>query len=545
MLDEGAVAQPVAAPVDVFSQYGGLEISTSSTALQALTDAVIYLVAYPFECSEQIASRLLAITALRDVLSAFEAEGLPAPEDLEKAVIRDLERLQGMQNDDGGFPYWRRGQESIPFNTIHVAHALQMAQKKGFEVPAEMWQPALEYVRQVESHYPDWYNQNTRWTLSAYALYVRDQMGDADPEKARRLYREAGLENLGLDAVGWLWSVLQDTPGSETELDEIRTYLNNRVVETAGAANFTDEYDDQAYLLLGSDRRSDAILLNALITDNPQSDLIVKLVNGLLAHSKQGRWGSTQENVFVLLAMDRYFNTYEAQTPDFVARIWLGETYVGVHTYAGYSSERHQTTIPMAYLLDQFPGGGLQDLTLSKDGTGRLYYRLGLRYAPSDLQLEPLEMGFVVQRRYEAVDNPDDVTQDENGVWHIKSGAHVRVRLTMVADNRRYHVALVDPLPAGLEIVNPSLAVSQSIPQDPNAVELRSGWWWWPWYEHQNLRDERAEAFTPLLWEGVYTYTYIARATTPGIYVTPPAKAEEMYSSEVFGRSGSDHVVVE
>ncbi len=42
---------------DVFPQYGGLEINTSSTALQALTDAVLYLVDYPFECSEQLASR--------------------------------------------------------------------------------------------------------------------------------------------------------------------------------------------------------------------------------------------------------------------------------------------------------------------------------------------------------------------------------------------------------------------------------------------------------------------------------------------------------
>ena len=41
------------------------------------------------------------------------------------------------------------------------------------------------------------------------------------------------------------------------------------------------------------------------------------------------------------------------------------------------------------------------------------------------------------------------------------------------------------------------------------------------------------------------SYTYIARATTPGTFVVPPAKAEEMYSPEVFGRSGSDWVVVE
>jgi hypothetical protein len=38
-------------------------------------------------------------------------------------------------------------------------------------------------------------------------------------------------------------------------------------------------------------------------------------------------------------------------------------------------------------------------------------------------------------------------------------------------------------------------------------------WWWtYPWYEHQNLRDERAEAFTSLLWNGVYDDVYYARA---------------------------------
>ncbi|MCA9706689.1 MAG: hypothetical protein KDK70_12630 [Myxococcales bacterium] len=108
-LDEGGIVQPVAAPPDVFPQFGGLEITTSSTALQALTDAVLYLVSYPFECSEQTASRVLAIAALRDVLAAFEAEGLPPPEELRATVDRDVKRLERMQADDGGFSFWGRG----------------------------------------------------------------------------------------------------------------------------------------------------------------------------------------------------------------------------------------------------------------------------------------------------------------------------------------------------------------------------------------------------------------------------------------------------
>ena len=120
----------------------------------------------------------------------------------------------------------------------------------------------------------------------------------------------------------------------------------------------------------------------------------------------------------------------------------------------------------------------------------------------------------------------------------------------MVAPTRRYHVALTDPLPAGLEALNPALAVTGSVPDENtevNAANSRFGWWWWRpvWFEHQNLRDERAEAFTSLLWEGVYTYSYVARATTPGAFVVPPPKAEEMYHPETFGRSRSDRVRVE
>lgn len=546
VIDQGAAVQPVAAPDGVFPQYGGLEISTSSTALQSLTDAVLYLVAYPFECSEQLSSRVLAVAALRDVLTAFNAEGLPSPTEMEAAVDRDITALQGLQNSDGGFPYWRRGQDSIPFNTIHVAHALYRAGSKGFSVPTDMQQNALEYLRQIESHYPAWYSQRTRWTLSAYALYVRNLSGDRDPDKALKIIQDAGLDNLSLDAIGWLWPVLEDAPGASAQLDQIRTYVNNHAVETAGAANFTTRYDDQNYLLLGSNRRTDAILLDALIGDNPQHDLIPKLVNGLLAHRTRGHWTNTQENLFVLLALDRYFNTFEAQTPDFVAQIWLGDTYAGSQQFSGRTTDRHETNIPMSYLIDpSLTGGETQNLVLNKEGTGRLYYRLGMRYAPTDLKMDPLDMGFVVQRVYEAVDDPEDVYQDQDGTWHIKAGARVRVHLTMVARDRRYHVALTDPLPAGLEILNPSLAVTGSIPQDPNSSTYRYGWWWWgTWYEHQNLRDERAEAFTSLLWDGVYQYSYVARATTPGTFIVPPAKAEEMYSPEVFGRSSSDVVIV-
>ena len=119
----------------------------------------------------------------------------------------------------------------------------------------------------------------------------------------------------------------------------------------------------------------------------------------------------------------------------------------------------------------------------------------------------------------------------------------------MVAESQRTHVALVDPLPAGLEIVNPTLATSQEAPPAEDEADARrptadGTWWWGPWFDHQNVRDDRAEAFAGYLGAGVYDYSYIAQATTPGEFVVPPTRAEEIYAPETFGRAATDRVVV-
>ncbi|HEY3027025.1 MAG TPA: Ig-like domain-containing protein [Pyrinomonadaceae bacterium] len=551
-IDEGAINQPVKAPPNIFPQFGGLEIETSSTQLQELTDAVLYLTSYSYECSEQLSSRIIGIAALRDVLTAFKAKDLPSPQEMEAAVTRDLKRLQGMQNEDGGFAFWRRGDESWPYVSIHVAHALARARQKKFEVPNEMFDHSRKYLREIESHIPSFYSIDTRRAIIAYALYVRMQMNDRDPAGARKLIAEAGLEKLSMESVGWLLSVLSNDKDSINEVAAIRHLLNNRVTETAGTAHFVCSYSDGDYLVLNSSRRADGIILEALIGNQPNNDLIPKIVRGLLAHRTRGRWENTQENVFILLALDRYFNTYEKVTPNFVARAWLGERFAGQQEFKGRSTNRQQVNVPMAYLVNQH---GVQDLIISKEGSGRLYYRVGMNYAPSDLNLKPADYGFTVERSYEALDNLKDVSRDADGTWHIKAGVRVRVRLTMVAPARRYHVALVDPLPAGFESLNPALAVTENIPEDKQQAGVAEygsrsigyGWWRWRgvWFDHQNLRDERAEAFTALLWEGVYNYSYVTRATTPGSFVVPPAKAEEMYHPETFGRGKTDRVRIE
>ena len=222
--ESGAILQTLRPPSEAVPNYGGLEVTISSTALQALTDAFIYLVRYPYDCSEQIASRILGVAALRDVLAAFEAEGLPSPDEIEKAMERDLKTLEAMQDYSGGFPIWRRGGEVWPYHSVHVAHALARAQQKGYDVPEEMLSGSLDYLRNVEDQFPSWYGRGARRGISSYALYVRKLLRDNDPSKARALISEAGLENLSLESVGWLLFVLTDDPASQETVAEMRRF---------------------------------------------------------------------------------------------------------------------------------------------------------------------------------------------------------------------------------------------------------------------------------------------------------------------------------
>jgi uncharacterized protein YfaS (alpha-2-macroglobulin family) len=500
---DSAQTLPLQVPGDVIPSFGGLEVTTSSTALQELTDAVLYLVRYPYECAEQVASRMLGVVALRDVLYAFRTEELPQPEALAASVDRDIATLAARQNGDGGFALWAGGQNSFPYASIHSAHALVRAKAKGYTVPAAVMTRALSYLRNVPGNLPSWYPADVKRALQSYALYVRSLAGE--PRAAgdlRRFLAETPADSLTVEEMGWLLSASAGDASLAPQRAEMLRRVNNRATETPSTATFATHYSEGEYLLLHSQRRTDGVLLDALLATQPDNPLVPKVVRGLLGNRVRGRWANTQENAWVLLALDRYFHAFEGQTPEFVARVWLGERFAGSHDFNGRQADRWLVSVPMGVLQQEHPA----DVTIGKEGPGRIYYRAGLRYAPRDLDLLPLDAGFVVSRVYEAVDDPADVRRTSEGHWTVKAGARVRVTVTMTAPSRRLHVALQDPLPAGFEPVNPELQGARG--ESPNPGASPSGWMgWWRqyWYEHQNLRDQRAEAFTSLLYAGTYT----------------------------------------
>ncbi|MBN1441579.1 MAG: hypothetical protein JXA90_02670, partial [Planctomycetes bacterium] len=538
--------QALVLPEGSRKDFGGLEVQLSSTRLQTLSEGARYLLDYPYGCAEQVASRLLAATILLDSFDALGAVGVSGERSLRALIDDDVAALERIQDFDGGWSYWRRGHHSDPYLSAHVGHALARARRAGFapqEKALERWEKyAEEGVRYRPMESRGWLSSRLteeealepeNLLIQAYELYVQNLLRESDAARSQELraktrawYARAGLERLPLEAAARCLVVLGSQEDSRSEAVEIRRYLENHVKETARSAHLEAPADPSWTHVLPSSLRAHAVLLEAQVELDPTGELADKLAEGLLDRRRQGRWRTTEENAFAVVALSRYFEATASDVSELVGRVWLDRNLLCEHAFSGRELETSSFEVPSRLLEG---GGGSRLLTFAKEGTGSLFYQARLRYAPKEWESPPPSFGLEVSRAYEGVDGELDVKADDDGMIRVRAGALVRVRLFVFTPSERRHIALVDPYPAGMEGGRSCFEVWRD-DWKSGAGELHR----LPCGETR-FRDDRAEAFVGSLPRGFYVHEYLIRATTPGVFLAPPPKAEAMYEPEVFG----------
>ncbi len=536
-----AISQPIAFPADALPGFGGLSITLASTALTGLQDAARYLVEYPYGCAEQISSRAMPILVLGDIVAQF---GLGGPDVLAtqkryaKVVV---EKLVSGQRSDGSWGTWGNpSDEGRADLSAYILLVLRRGKEAGLDVPDEVVGRATEYLTQwVGEHLkadpkePEW---RAWWAsdISAMALYAMSDWGQRDEALARRVYaNDATLDTFGKAMLAVVFHRISSSSPQRTAL--LRE-LANRAIETPAGLHFQEKQSEALQLLMHSSARTDAIALLALLEADPKSELIDKAVRGLMDARINGRWDTTQANSFALYALARYFKVFEAAPTSFTASMWLGQGFLGESKFAERSMREERLDVPMKVVQ----AAHATDVTVAKQGSGRMYYRVGMRYALRDVKLGALDQGITVARSYETMEGAEDVVHESDGSWSVRAGAYVRIRLDVVVQDRRHYVVVDDPLPAGLELVNADLKTSARR-VDSEQDRWQSSEWR---FNHHELRDERSLHFADELESGRYSLTVVARATSLGTYIVPPTRSEEMYHPEVFGRSATDRLVV-
>ncbi len=522
-------------PADIYRDVGGVETELSSTQLQSLTDAYWYLQAYPYECAEQRSSRMLAAAAMADVLDAFAVPNRPSKADLAEQHAKDVDKLVADQLPDGSWGYWP-GVPADSFVTMQVMQALahdkpaDAAVAKARKLVGGLLDKAFaRLAARGDSRDRDAAAFDVM--LAATAMSALANVGVDERGNARRLHGEATrLATYPIDAKARVLAIVAGQPGAKPLRAQLVRELLGATRETAAGASIGESYARSLAPSLPSIHRTTALVLDALIRENPQEPMIAEARAWLARRAaRSGRWRTTQENLVVMQAMRRYFDAYESATPNFAGKLWLGDIAYAEHAFTGHNVDRADAALDWSALAP----GSHHDLAFAKTGPGRMYYRIGITYAPAKSKLAALDAGFIVRREYEAIDDPNDVVKTADG-WTIKLGARVRVVIEASSTTPNDSVALVDPLPAGLEGVNTHLATAER----GAAGEYDAAW------RYVEMRDERAEAFALALAPGAHRFAYTARATTPGVFVAAPAKAEDMYEPETFGRTASESVTI-
>ncbi len=136
-----------------------------------------------------------------------------------------------------------------------------------------------------------------------------------------------------------------------------------------------------------------------------------------------------------------------------------------------------------------------------------------------------------------------------NGKWldlaspmTIKRGELVRITLTLTAPSERYFVVVDDPVPGGLEPLNPDLATSSGLEAEEAAPP--GGAYPYPFY-HRELRFEAARFFADEVGQGAHMLTWIGQAVAVGSFAVPAPHAEQMYDPDIFGNDVPARLVVE
>ena len=145
--------------------------------------------------------------------------------------------------------------------------------------------------------------------------------------------------------------------------------------------------------------------------------------------------------------------------------------------------------------------------------------------------------GVTINRRY--LDLSGKVLGKKAFSAGLKSGDRMLVELTVQADRRMPHCLVVDMLPAGIELEDPSLSGSTLI--DDIRVDDRLISQWQETYAilHREYRDDRFMAALDARGEQMVRIFYPARVVSPGTFRVPPPLVEDMYRPHIRGVGAS------
>jgi uncharacterized protein YfaS (alpha-2-macroglobulin family) len=563
-----------------------LEIRYSPTLAGALVDALPYLAEYPYGCTEQTLNRFVPTVITMDLLRKLEVDlaavrekrtnlnaqeiGDPMarakgwkrfqrnpvfdPEEVKTMTREGIKALQNMQLSDGGWGWFSGfGEYSQPHTTAIVVHGLQIARGLKVELPANMLERGITWLKNYQNKQVELIKRAPAKTqpyknhaddLDALVYMVLLDADVANPEMNEFLYRDRTHVSAYAKAV---FGIALFKQKQQEKLDMILRNLEQFLVQ--------DDENQTAYLKLppenhwwnwyGSDTEANAWYLKLLSKTNPKGEVPPKLAKYILNNRKHATyWNSTRDTAFCIEALAEFFTASGEDKPDMTVEVLLDGKMIKEVKIGPKDLFTFENT---ALVLGDGVLTGNHTVELRKKGTGPLYFNAYLTVFTLETPIKKAGLEVKINRKYyllkksatevkvpgargEAVNQRGEKYEriEIQDLSSVKSGDLVEIEMEILSKNDYEYILIEDMKAAGFE-----------------PLELRSGYGSNDMRAYMELRDERVCFFVRQLARGNHSLRYRMRAEIPGLFHALPAKINGMYAPELVGNSDEIRVNIE
>ena len=465
------------------------------------------LIRYPYGCVEQTSSSLRPLLTAAEILEQIDPlamEGKP----INEMVQSGIKRLASMQTSDGGLGYWPGSGNSHPWGTAYATHVLLDAKDAGHEVMPDLLARSINYLdKMTNGDYDYGYYSYYMPSSKPYAHYILARVEKGKPVAIR----------------------------NELKTNKKRSYESEYMLKTAlflsGDRSFEKELrslsglgkigTDYNYWSFRSSMRTKGVILalhqEMFGASDSGGESLASEINGYLSGQKN-RYLSTQVLGWTTYALSkRVLNQTDWKSPILTlnnkALTAISSNKAGA-SWSLWDSERKGDSISVkgqnsdTYIM-------ISTIGIRSDG--------GYKYGDNSVSVSRVYL------------NSDGTPFDAQ--THNLSDEVVVVLTVKNTTNRELHeLALVDRIPAGWEINNPSLG---------RASDLSSYYTMGSWNtDYVSMRDKQLEIFGDLKSGESAQFVYTARATTAGQFFLPPISLEAMYDDKIWSRRAGMNLTI-
>ncbi|MBI5414898.1 Ig-like domain-containing protein [Candidatus Peregrinibacteria bacterium] len=532
-------------PQKALPNLGKLTVTLASSRIQMFLRGAESLLAYPYDSAEQIMSRVLARALLIRAENMIGKKSAGASseisENFTKILGQELQETYKLQRSDGGFGYFEGSLQSYPYLSAYILFGFEQLGKIDVHVDPQSMENLKNYL--MGSLLFSSFNEEQRQDIfemdsetKAFVLYVLSEAGEKNIISTKNLlYEQRSI--LSLPAKILLSLALQNLEETDGEKAVLRFEIEAAARHTPRGVQF--DAGETSPWSMDSTIKTTALALMTFAREDTNNVLIPKILSFLTKArgGSTGSWESTQDTIWAVFSYLEYLEKANVLHPNFAANVEINGSSLLEKSFTEENvfDEKILSDIDFPSLLRD---PQLNELTFSKKGIGELFYDILLQYYLPTEEIREKNEGIGLMRNYYKLDD----TKMEHPVFSAEKGERLRGKLTLLVPETRYLVSVREALPAGLEAVNFNLETADKslLLNDENTLKSGDTWYWWnnlSYFEHTEIRDDAVLLFAETLPSGVYEYNFYVEAVTEGSFEHLPAKAEEMYHPEVFGRT--------